>query len=1109
MSTRGYYFITGICLALILSPAGILAQPVNDSCAGAVTVGALPYNYSQNTRLATPDVTDPILACADSGGGNTVWFVYTADSTRYVKFSTANSTPADYDIAMGLFTGSCGSLVEVDCSDDIVPGTVRQALIGIEVQAGTTYYIHIAEWAGGGPSGGVPTGGDLVLDVFESTPDPIYAGPKSGSVAGGDSLSLSIVPGINIPRVIGEVTPSPAPNLPEILLPAPADVRPPKGPAGSNFIKDPSISSVSAASAQPVVLKNFQGNRSTGAVPPDPIIAAGPDHIIGMVNSSFLVWDKEGNLLSAQSLQTWFNNVAAPLSFSDPQIVFDHFENRWIMAGGNFAEPFSFLISVSDNEDPFGTWHNWSLPAGLGDSATGNLPDYPQMGYDSLAIYITSREFNPGFVYARVRIIEKTQLYKNDGGPVSWTDFWDLRDPDHSLITVGTVQPSVMFGHTGEHYMVNTSPFTPGTFFTLWKIVDPAGTPSMTAGNISVVEYLSPNNASQLNGGTAIEAGGSSIRHRAVYRDSSLWVAHSIASGTGDAYSAVRYVRMNPHTGVNLEDVAMGAEGFWHYYPALMADADNNIIITYSRSGLTEYPGAYVAGHKDTDPPGLSPSITVAEGAGNYDVVAGERNRWGDYSGIALDPADSMAVWVNAEFAESQNIWETRVGMVKMGPLPGAFINVNLSSLAFGTVEVSDTSVARDFFISSNGIDTLNVSSIDLPDSNFKFLNPPTFPLSIPTFAVETLQVFFAPERGGSFSDSIIINSNDTLRPTIRISLAGNGFSIEPAISGTMYAGSGATDSGRLRTINPIDGSTTPVGPSGFVQLLNIRVHPTTGELTGLAINSPTTAANYDIVRVNSSLADAHSVSRIPLNFLKGMAYHNDTLYVSRITGAIYWVDPETGTPTQVAATGINLSAIDFNPVTGELWAGVSRGTPVDGIYKIDLATGTPTLVGRTGFNVQTVDLAFDAIGKLLGLIGTGASTSELISIDTSNGTGTVVGSLGITSAQSIAFHPDVVTDIILDPGLSGVPHRYTLDQNYPNPFNPVTTVRYELPEAGRVRLVLYNTLGEAVLTLVDGEQGAGYYSVTVPAENIASGVYFYKLTAGSFSSVRKMILLR
>ena len=176
----------------------------------------------------------------------------------------------------------------------------------------------------------------------------------------------------------------------------------------------------------------------------------------------------------------------------------------------------------------------------------------------------------------------------------------------------------------------------------------------------------------------------------------------------------------------------------------------------------------------------------------------------------------------------------------------------------------------------------------------------------------------------------------------------------------------------------------------------------------GLATNSATTAAEYDLVRVNSSLADAHSIARIPLNFLKGMTYRDDTLYVGRITGGIYSVDPLTGTPTLVAASGKQISGLDFNPVTGELWASVKGGSPVDGIYKISLPSGTATLVGVTGFGVATLDIAFDANGTLFGLIGTGVTTNELALIDTLTGGGTKIGPMGFTSGQGIAFHPDV-----------------------------------------------------------------------------------------------------
>jgi hypothetical protein len=91
----------------------------------------------------------------------------------------------------------------------------------------------------------------------------------------------------------------------------------------------------------------------------------------------------------------------------------------------------------------------------------------------------------------------------------------------------------------------------------------------------------------------------------------------------------------------------------------------------------------------------------------------------------------------------------------------------------------------------------------------------------------------------------------------------------------------------------------------------------------------------------------------------------------------------------------------------------------------------------------------------------------------------------------------------------SGVPTGYQLEQNYPNPFNPVTTIRYGLPEKSDVTLAVFNTLGQRVATLVQGEQEAGYHEVLFDASNLSSGVYLYRLTAGGFVEARKLLLVR
>jgi photosystem II stability/assembly factor-like uncharacterized protein len=88
-------------------------------------------------------------------------------------------------------------------------------------------------------------------------------------------------------------------------------------------------------------------------------------------------------------------------------------------------------------------------------------------------------------------------------------------------------------------------------------------------------------------------------------------------------------------------------------------------------------------------------------------------------------------------------------------------------------------------------------------------------------------------------------------------------------------------------------------------------------------------------------------------------------------------------------------------------------------------------------------------------------------------------------------------------------PDRYSLSQNYPNPFNPSTKIKFSIPEVSKVMLKLYNLLGEEVATLVNEEKVAGYYTVEFNASSLSSGVYFYKLQAGSFVETKKMVLMK
>jgi hypothetical protein len=102
---------------------------------------------------------------------------------------------------------------------------------------------------------------------------------------------------------------------------------------------------------------------------------------------------------------------------------------------------------------------------------------------------------------------------------------------------------------------------------------------------------------------------------------------------------------------------------------------------------------------------------------------------------------------------------------------------------------------------------------------------------------------------------------------------------------------------------------------------------------------------------------------------------------------------------------------------------------------------------------------------------------------------------------------PSNVSDVRFEKG--STPESFILNQNYPNPFNPSTVIRYQIPSDSKVELIVYDALGREVQTLVNGQQGAGVYEVTFNAARLTSGIYFYRLTADEYTSVRKLVLIR
>ena len=216
------------------------------------------------------------------------------------------------------------------------------------------------------------------------------------------------------------------------------------------------------------------------------------------------------------------------------------------------------------------------------------------------------------------------------------------------------------------------------------------------------------------------------------------------------------------------------------------------------------------------------------------------------------------------------------------------------------------------------------------------------------------------------------------------------------------------------------------------------------------------------------------------------------------------WRDADSVIVTAApVVTGINFNLKTFNP-------------PVGGGFVFGLDKGSDgSLLGGT------LNYALDANGGIVDYSISELDGSYLLQ-NFQSGTYTVVSNQAnyqdiksivnldylsnSTINEDVSLAPQTVTGITDN---ANVITGYALSQNYPNPFNPNTVIRYQIPENSFVTLKVYNILGAEVTTLVNENQRAGIYNLNFRAGSLASGVYFYQLTAGSFKATKKLMLLK
>ena len=207
---------------------------------------------------------------------------------------------------------------------------------------------------------------------------------------------------------------------------------------------------------------------------------------------------------------------------------------------------------------------------------------------------------------------------------------------------------------------------------------------------------------------------------------------------------------------------------------------------------------------------------------------------------------------------------------------------------------------------------------------------------------------------------------------------------------------------------------------------------------------------------------------------------------------------------------------LESHHFSGEFYNVMYMSQPFTGMVSINIELFVPeygTLVDKENIDVATIRFAVADSSKSAQLKWRKKSPNATIVFVDDEVTLLSNGKLKNWN-ESILEDATLVLDNTTTAQLNTLPTVFELSQNYPNPFNPTTTLKFALPEAAKTTLMIYNVTGQLVKTVVDNNLEAGYYNMIWDATNnngqrVSSGVYFYRINAGSFKEVKKMILMK
>jgi hypothetical protein len=456
-----------------------------------------------------------------------------------------------------------------------------------------------------------------------------------------------------------------------------------------------------------VSFDSFNSDDPSTGKPPDPIGAAGPHHIVSVVNSSIAWHTKDGTLERQIPLGrsggtiagSFFETLDPQTPGFDPKIIYDDHAGRFVVVtlekedhGANDpANTSRILLAVSDDSDPNGTWHFQAIDAREIIGGNDHWVDYPGLSVCEEAIYVTGNMFtfgNKAHGATRFWIVEKASLYA--GGTSSVARFDPVVEASIPDVIAPILEPAQMIGNGPAG--VGTFLLGPGVEdvdgtdrLSVVRIDDPLTAPQWTHQYVTLGDIHDGHaifvGATQPDSSVKIDTGGDNRVRQAVWRDGQLYAVNKVITNATPDFGQItaHWYRIDTN---NLDHLTLADQGdigaedlgvaTYTFYPAIAVDGDGNMGVVFSASGRDVYPGAYYTGRMATDPPGtVRSTATLAAGQDFYHNAKSGRNRWGDFGGMAIDPADDATFWGFHEYAlprdpdlaeEFSGRWGTRWG---------------------------------------------------------------------------------------------------------------------------------------------------------------------------------------------------------------------------------------------------------------------------------------------------------------------------------------------------------------------------------------------------------------------------------------------------------------